>query len=225
MTIPISKGDYIIAEDEGKRRLLRVTSVREGTFKAVRDGKSMSSPDTLEKVELSHDDIMCNLGSDPKLGYSAFGVRVEPYVDHVALKNWGSVYYFRTLTETENKAFKLGLSSVYSFLSSHKLTSHLPIEIEVRNAQGKYAGLYKYSGSDDRQDILVFKPESMTSGIQALIAHEIGHHIYFRYMGSTQKAERINKYHKDVSLSRVDVTAIRSFGLALPSTFPISLTP
>ena len=204
--------DYVVALNGNKKGLYRVTKIKGDIFTCVKDGRDLAFKDLAETLTCGESDILANAGANPTVGISLAGVKIEPYVTHLKLKAWGDIYYFRDLTDVEDEHLVKTLKEVYLFLKSHSLHHKLSLDTEVRNQQGRYAGLYRYSGSDEVLDTLTLRPESIVNDLSQVVFHEIGHHVWFRHMAYEHKSKWIRAYHKDVTVSKVDAKTIQEVG-------------
>ena len=211
----VEKDDFVIAQVGQKKHLAKITKNNEGkNIKARVDSKDNHSPQLAKEnvVDLNKDDIFLCLGKSPNYG-TAYGVKIEPYVDSFYLNPWGIVYLFRHLTKGEIYYIKKSLKETGIFIKNIGLTDFLPIEILIRNNTGKRVGCYIYKRKEVEYDELQLFPKEIVSlnQLKHLNSHEFAHHIWFRYMGEKERSKWIKLYHKSVAVSKLNKRDLKKY--------------
>lgn len=219
MTLP-SKGDFVVAsQGENKFQLVKVLGASAdkiiGKIEAskVEGGKRVS-------IEVAPEDVVLNLGNEPKYG-RVYGQLVEPLRSTLEYKEWGEIHFYRRMSKDEKKILKKALDKVYADLVKRKLTFVLPITIEIRHKQGRWAGHYKTHPNIDNQHnhLTCFKPKEFTlEGMVELARHEIAHAIYFQGVPSAMRLKWIKLYTHYLKLHTAKIETLLKLRKGLEKT-------
>jgi hypothetical protein len=87
-------------------------------------------------------------------------------------------------------------------LKKFAVAGYFKVELEVRQPQGKYAGMYKHRPKGDT-DILIIKPDLTMDGLEYLIHHEYAHGIWYRMMTPKMRLSWVRLYHKYITLQEI----------------------
>ena len=211
----VEKDDFVITQVGQKKHLAKIIKNTEGkNIKARVDSKNNHSPQLAKEnvVDLDKNDIFLCLGKSPDYG-TAYGVKVEPYIDSFYSNPWGIVYLFRHLTDGEFYYLKKSLKETGIFIKNIGLTDFLPIEVLIRNNIGKRVGCYLHKRKEEEYDELQLFPKEIVSlnQLKHLISHEFAHHIWFRYMEEKERSKWIKLYHKSVAVSKLNKKDLKKY--------------
>lgn len=190
--------DYLIIKGEGKKKhLVKASAVSKGN----EEGYSLTVTEEPEGFEVTQENLLAVLGPVLPTG-NAFGVRLEAFY-RSAKSSLGEVYWYFKPEKEARKAMNKAIESVYERLDEMRLTSFLPVRVEVRPARGKYAG--KYSYNTEKGDTLLMMPKSdlWRNDLEYVVAHECGHGVWFRLMSDKMKGSWVNLYHQSVKITDV----------------------
>lgn len=207
----IKKGDYIVAEHQGRTKLIRCLSNREGMIKGKHEYKDQ---ETDIEVEVSR--VKANLGQDPQIG-SVYGVKTERLIDVTQTKPIAQVeWYFNSTEETKQEVHD-GILAGAKLLKKHNLHPILKVvkgKVTFNTAKklaGKtLLGTYSAKGAtDENPDVLMIKyhPDAVKF-MPYLICHEAGHGIWFRLMNSGLKARWIVEFWKRSVVTQIDADTV-----------------
>jgi hypothetical protein len=156
--------------------------------------------------------VIAVLGTRPHFG-TAYGCRVEPFFRTIEHEAWGSIHLFRKMEKEDKLLLRKALGSTHSKLKREGLTGFLPLDLEIRNAKGRYAGMYKFTGKADVRDKMLLHPKVWNDPDQPLpflIFHEAGHGVWYRLMSVKQKARWIAMYHSYLKISDCDPATVKT---------------
>ena len=194
--------DYIIYRDPTSQKptLGKVEGKKKGLLSVwPNDNKVLGLED---RTKIPKSSILANLGPKPAFG-RVYNISVEPHRFSV-LSDWGEIRVFREMLGSHWITLNKALDTIYALLTRQgiPLTKLFPLIIELRNPLGYYAGSYKYNGSGCL-DVLTLRPSSFSSDTNdmQLIAHEIGHGVWFRCVPPTWRADWVSLYHRLYTVS------------------------
>lgn len=197
----VAKDDYVIVEHQGKNFLALAFNPERN--RAVIDS-SLKSDESIT-VEYDEKTLLAVLGKKPRLGQTAFGVKIQPFVGSTESEH-GDIHYFRELSELEHKAFNSALKRCAKRLREARLDV-LPVgHFNILPKKGKYAGMYHYRKKGEViTDHIDLHPESFEDRKynEYLLMHEYGHAVWYRLMSSSQKAKWISLYHKRLDIANI----------------------
>lgn len=199
--MPIEKDSYIIVRQGSKHKL--ALAINPERNRAVIDSSLID--DEPQYVEYDENNLVCNLGAKPKLGGTAFGVRIEPYVTTIDTRQ-GPIHFFREITDLEKKAFRRALKRTFEGMAEKNLNVFPLGCLRVLPKRGSYAGMYHFrrKGGEvtDRIDLFPATLED-TKYNEYVLYHEYGHAVWYRMCDDQIKAKWIKLYHKRLELTSV----------------------
>lgn len=162
--------------------------------------------ETDSNFEVPLKDLVSVLGRNPVFGTS-YGQKIEPFLKTIEVDGWGQLHLFVKLQDEDRDALKTGLKKALSKLKYHGLTGFLPVDIEVRNPRGRWAGMYQFQPKEERDTILLH-PKAWQN-VPLLLLHEAAHGVWFRLMGKKAKSKWIELYHHYVKVKDCDSRVVR----------------
>lgn len=199
----VSQGDYLILRVENRAALARCSATSgspKGPHKAILCKEQDTEKRSVLPVEFTLNEVMSNLGRTPPIG-SVYGQKVEPLLKTRPSKFWDEIRLYKSFSESEEKDLVAEISSAYRKLREMKLPAPR-MELEVRQEQGKYAGMYKYRPKAEA-DVLIIKPAHNLEGLHYVVFHEYGHGIWYRCMTPRQRLLWVQLYHDYIVLQEV----------------------
>ncbi len=202
----INKGDFLVVEVAGKRHLMKVREQEGKEVTGLNQKMKRSADGRYEKklpFTVRKSNIIVNLGKAPMPG-TVYGVKIEPLYRRETTNTCGDILFFVDFDDKLVARTKKSLIKTYKKLKAKNLGG-VPAEIEIRKAEGKYAGYYSFLPKAEN-DVLCIKPnfEMMTpSDLDYVIAHEYAHGIWFRMMRPDNIAKWIALYDKHMALTSV----------------------
>lgn len=194
------KGEYLIVKADAESKKCLCLKVREDGRAPMATIEASKLEGKREDVKVDPDLVVANLGSQPPYG-RAYGALVEPYRGEQEADHWGVIHFYRRLDKQERKALVLALKKTWRWLHAQRIDGFLPLTIEVRHKQGKYAGFYKISSKLDT-DLLTLKPDAfLYQDLPSLIIHEAFHGVWFRLLTDALKVRWISLYTYYIKLS------------------------
>lgn len=197
----LQQGSYVILKLSNKPELARCTFADGDTFKAVLEKEKEKDEKSPPVIQFQKQDIMAVLGKKPKAG-SIYGVKVEPIVRRVAYKFWGDVRIHNWFEDHQLDMLQEGFANAYAVLKKLRVTGQFKVEVEIRQPQGKYAGMYKHRPKAET-DILIIKPETHMEKLEYIIFHEYAHGIWYRMMTPKMRLRWIKLYHEYITLQEI----------------------
>lgn len=210
----IQDNDWIIVKQEqGKPLLIQVTDAK---LKKGYVERHRYDPDAREStISYSSNDVVCVLGQEPQVG-QAFGIKIEPYRRTVESK-LGPIHFYRKLKQPETEALKAGLKKARVALKNHGIKLK-PVDIEIRNKKGKYAGMYVPARAK-HSDYVVLCPEILSDAkFNAYVAlHEIGHVVWARHVPDVIKTKWLGLYAKRMIVKKVKQDELQTLANSITS--------
>ncbi len=199
----VADNDYIIAKVGFKNMLVLVTSAKDHS------GYPETDPDldTGEKtIKYNPDEIVANLGASPAFG-KAFGINIEPFSHTIKHSFWGNINFYRKLDAKESKALKRGFAKAKEALEKEDCFGFLPLTVEIRNKQGKYAGKYVCKTdkkTSETRDRLVISAETLLDPVynSYIVLHEAGHGVWYRQVDDEIKTRWLKLYTKRIGVTK-----------------------
>lgn len=185
-----------------------VTSETDKDCQGINEKGLPYSEDDDSRFDIRKRDVVAVLGRNPAFG-AAYGCSIEPFVRTVESSAWGSLHFFCKMEDSDRDALKSGLARVHKKLSHHGLQGFLPIDIEIRNAKGKYAGSYRHTTSPDARDRMVLHPK-LWENTPYLVGHESGHGVWYRLLTNKQQARWITLYHSYLTVTDCDSSVVKT---------------
>lgn len=198
----LSQGSYVILKlSSNKPELARCTLIDGDTYKAVLEKEKEKDEKSPPVISFEKRDIMAVLGKKPKVG-SVYGLKVEPLVRREFYKFWGDARIYNFFDDHQMKMLKDTLEEAYVQLKRLRVTGQFKVELEVRQPQGKYAGMYKHRAKLDT-DILIIKPETNMEDLKYIIFHEYAHGIWYRMMTPKMRLSWVKMYHEYIQTQEI----------------------
>ena len=198
----LKQGSYLILKlSDNKPQLARCTNADVGSYKGVLEKEKDKDEKSPPVIKFEKEDIMAVLGSRPKVG-SVYGLKIEPLVRRDHFRGWGDARIYNWFDDDAFDLLKKGLDDTYRQLKKLGVFGYFKVELEVRQPQGKYAGMYKHRPKAET-DILIIKPELNMEGLEYLMHHEYAHGIWYRMMTPKMRLSWVRLYHKYISLQEI----------------------
>lgn len=204
----ISLKDWVIALDpDDKKVLAQVTQSSGEQYTIEVDDRNRTTKDKITH-QVPKEAILANLGDDPPYG-RAYGVKVAPIRKKILLKGLGEMIVRRHLAENEEERVVRALTKHMATMKKYNLDRSLPIDLELDEPQGKYAGSYRaYAEGSEHLNLLRLHPKSF-DGLPLLIAHEWGHHVYYCLLSNKQQVSWCKLYARMRELTKADSGAFK----------------
>lgn len=169
---------------------------------------------------------LANLGKQPPKG-SVFGVSINFPLKQDKIKPFKEVFFYRDMTPKEYKHLISSVEDFHQWLLSKKIRIDWPF-LEIHEGKGRYAGEYQVKVKDDEvYQIVRLHPklkEDELPDYDPIIAHEIGHAIWYQLLSNRAKAkwvELFTQYCKPIPVTKEDLVQFRDGVLALRTPTPI----
>lgn len=196
----VELGDHLVVVSDRKKYGGEVVSVHEDKVYIEVDG---------EKMPFKLEEVVANMGANPKVG-SVYGRRVEPLLHSMEHPTWGTIEFYRHLSEVEKKCLKKSLKhqeQIMRDLGIHGIVFPLTL-LKIQEAKGKYAGMYKQRGQD--REIHFYPPSlSSESEITDLGCHELGHGFWCNGVSEDNKAQWSLLYESYVTKHEVSADVVQ----------------
>jgi hypothetical protein len=181
-------GDYAVVSRGKRPELIVCTSTgSKNTGIILKDGEKTQS-----SIEFKNSACLCNLGAVPKVG-KVYGINIEPLLHTLDSSYWGKLRIYQPCDEDRLEKLKTHLNNIRKDIL--KGYPKLPIDFEVRQKNGKYAGYYKYKPLA-QTDILCVKPDKDFTDFKYIVIHEYFHGIWYRLLKRQDRSRWITLYHK-----------------------------
>lgn len=202
------KGQYVVYRTgaEGKSTSWGLVDAETDTQAQGINEKSLPYKDG-EQFSVHKRDVIALLGKRPHFGTS-YGCRIEPFHRTVESEAWGSLHFFMKMEEEDKGHLKTGLSKVHQKLKKAGLTGFLPLDIELRNAKGKYAGSYASTTKPGVRDRMTLHPKDWSDSLY-IVAHESGHGVWYCLMGPKARAQWVTLYHSYLAVTECDAQTVK----------------
>lgn len=176
--------------------------------------------DEPEVFEYDEKTLIACLGKKPAVG-TVFGVHVEPHRSSTE-HEIGPLHFYRRMKAAEKKALRFGLDGALKLFKSYGLDSIFPIwRIEVRNAKGKYAGMYKYKRKDgETTDSVVLHPVTFEDPKYNIyiMCHELAHALWYRRVPDDLRTRWLTMYNSYIQVSKAKKDQLEGMLKALVSS-------
>jgi hypothetical protein len=192
---------YVIAQPNGaKKPALYKTKLSGGKTLGVEPNNEMWSA---QPIEIRHKEVLVNLGEDPPVG-SCYKVWVEPVDTRFTFKGVGEVFcYIPKLSNTVKERLAKAFPAAFNRVRKLGPAIDWDLTVEIRNPKGIKNGTYRYKSNGT--DILTYHHNEGQAPrvICKVVAHELGHGIWYRHMDAKDRSEWIEAYEKFVSVTTV----------------------
>lgn len=208
----INRDDYILVQYTGKKPSLALVIDPNHHKADLEVSDENQQMDTM--ITYDPENVIANLGPDPKVG-KAFGVDIEPYINSITSKKYGTIHIYRKMDDKDFKALKRSMKTLYPKLKANRCDITLPLTFRIKPAKGKHAGYYKMvTRRKDNQvmDYICLQPKVMTDPIymEYVLAHEIMHSLWFRAVPDHLKAKWLKLYRKRLVMTKIKKTELDS---------------
>lgn len=153
-----------------------------------------------ETLEYDNDTLLASLGTKPKLGQVAFGVKILPVIGTRDLPI-GKVVHRRELTDLDKKAFTSAMKRTYKAMRSANLDIFPIGKITLLPKKGRYAGMYHYRRKGDEvYDSIDLHPESFEDRKynEYVLYHEYAHAIWYKKLEQHVRAKWVQAFQKRI---------------------------
>lgn len=199
--LKLHSGDYAIVRHKNKPKLIIKL---DGGHRGVLESSLLT--DDPEHIDYAPEDVMCNLGQEPKVG-NYCGVNVRPFIKTIPSKRFGPIHICRKIDKADITALNSAMKSVFSWYEKHASTAFLPLHaIFIYPPKGKYAGMYvKRVRKNEIMDEIHFlaKELSDVEYKKYIVAHEFAHGLWFSCVDKPMQARWVKLYQRRLKLSRV----------------------
>ena len=196
------QGSYVILKlANNKPELIRCTVADGNSFKGMIEKEKEVDGKSATVLEFEKNDVMAVLGKKPKVG-KVYGLNIEPLVRREHYRFWGDARIYNWFDDEQLKLLKEGLEEAYYVLKKNRVAGPFKVELEVRQPQGKMAGMYKHRPKAET-DILIIKPEKAMEDLRYIIFHEYAHGIWYRMMTPKMRLQWVKMYHKYITLQEI----------------------
>lgn len=213
----IEKNDFVMVQGESDKKPYLV-EVTESASKKIAGYLSTeeraSQGDKKFLIECRPDDVVVNLGSEPPIGKTILGLRIEPFIDRIRLAPFaGMVAVLDPLPKADLKNLTVAAIRLKKKLKRYKATDHTRHwNVSVRPSHGSHSGMWKFHPKTGEERMFLY------SGINSSVAdwlytmgHEFGHHVWARCMSSKQKARWIAIHRKALKFSEIPTSKITKY--------------
>lgn len=198
----LTAGAYLILKlNTNKPELARCTMAEGDNLKAVLEKEKDKDEKSPPVIKFQKSDIMAVLGKRPKVG-SVYGLKIEPIVRREHYRGWGDARIYNWFDDHQLELLKDGLDDAYKKLKALRVVGQFKVELEIRQPQGKFAGMYKYRPKAET-DILVIKPETNMEDLDYYVFHEYAHGIWYRMMTPKMRLRWIRMYTEYITLQEI----------------------
>lgn len=195
-------GSYVILKlANNKPELIRCTVADGNEFKGVVEKEKEVDGKSATVLTFEKNDVMAVIGKKPKVG-KVYGLNIEPLVRREHYRFWGDARIYNWFDDEQSKLLKAALEEAYHVLKKLRVAGPFKVELEVRQPQGKFAGMYKHRPKADT-DILIIKPEKAMEDLRYIIFHEYAHGIWYRMMTPKMRLSWVKMYHKYITLQEI----------------------
>lgn len=204
----LQQGAYVILKLSNKPELARCTVADGDSYKAVLEKEKDKDEKHPSAVNFSKTDVMAILGKKPKVG-SVYGLKIEPLIRRASFKGFSYVRIYNWFDDEQMRLLEEGLEDAYEQLKKLRVTGQFKFELEVRQPQGKFAGMYKYRPKAET-DIIIVKPELTMEGLDYIVFHEYAHGIWYRMMTPKMRLWWVKLYHEYIKLQQIKEAELKS---------------
>lgn len=181
VNMKIKENQYVIVKIQDQKHFIgRVKSVDDDSAEILPE-KDIQYGNTALQVPKKN--IRVNLGQSPDAGKVYGCDTTNLYKKTIDHDFWGNIHFFISPEKDTLKVLKTALEStakVVTKLGLSDFTECFDTEIKAKN--GKYAGMYKHSKSDDIPNTIWYAPECANGSkeyMEYVILHEFGHAVRF----------------------------------------------
>lgn len=189
----LTPGAYIILQlNTDKPALARCTHAEGDDLRAVLEKEKDKDSKSPPIVKFQKTDLIAVLGKRPKVG-GAYGLKIEPLVRRENFKFWGDARIYNWFDDHQMELLREVLDKAYRKLKKLNVIGSIPFELEVRQPQGKYAGMYKFRPKAET-DVLIVKPTLTMDQMDYYLFHEYAHGIWYRMLTPKMRLRWVRMY-------------------------------
>lgn len=174
----VGKDSYIIIR-HGKKNVLAFA------FNPERNRCMIELPNGEdETVEYDDSTLIACLGTKPRIGQTAFGVKIMPTLSTLETPI-GPILFKRELEDLEKKALMSALKRTRKAMLTQGIDVFPISQISIMPKKGKWAGMYKYSNrGGEVRDQIDLHPEDLSDRKynEYILFHEYAHAIWYKKM-------------------------------------------
>lgn len=205
----LTQGSYVILKlANNKPELIRCTVADGNTYKGMIEKEKEVDGKSASVLNFEKSDVMAVLGKKPKVG-KVYGLNIEPLVRREHFRFWGDARIYNWFDDEQLSLLKDCFEEAYQVLKKHRVAGPFKVEVEVRQPQGKYAGMYKHRPKAET-DIFIIKPEKSMEDVPYIIYHEYAHGIWYRMMTPKMRLQWVKLYHKYITLQEIKEKELKS---------------
>lgn len=192
--IAVTKDSYVIVRRGSKNYLgFAFNPERNRCLIELQNGEE-------ETIEYDNDTLLAALGTKPKMGQTAFGVKIQPVLGSKDLPI-GKVVYRRELTDLDKKAFTSAMKRTYKAMRDQRLDIFPIGKITLLPKKGRYAGMYYYRRKGDEVfDSIELHPDSFEDRKynEYILYHEYAHAIWYKKLEQHVRAKWVKAFQKRI---------------------------
>lgn len=192
--IEVAKDSYVIVRRGSKNYLgFAFNPERNRCLIELQNGEE-------ETIEYDNDTLLAALGTKPKMGQTAFGVKIQPVLGSKDLPI-GRVVYRRELTDLDKKAFTSAMKRTYKAMRDQRLDIFPIGKITLLPKKGRYAGMYYYRRKGDEVfDSIELHPDSFEDRKynEYILYHEYAHAIWYKKLEQHVRAKWVKAFQKRI---------------------------
>jgi len=197
MSLTIKIGDFVAVRPDKKTFILLVDKIKGEKARGTVYNKM---PYTEETMDFLLEDVLANLGSNPKAG-SIYGCSFDIF-DSKAVSSFGDVNFFGNKSKKEKKEILAEIETFYTKIKKKSLHKFLPLIIEVQEEKGNLDGHYVHHYKGDSLDILSFHLAHNVDNAH-IFFHEYGHGVWYHLLDDRIRAHWTKAYYKHVEINRI----------------------
>jgi hypothetical protein len=211
----LEKDDYAIIKGAKKNRLVKVTYVKNGTYKGLFPDRNAAFSETEQSVDFSSIEIIAALGTNPVFGVS-YGVKIEPFRRLIPIEGLGNLFFFRKTTKEERSYIVKAFNKLSDDFRRDKIKFGKEVDFGIREPRGTMVGFYRHARKQDRADELVCCPPNFSpKELKYVLCHEAAHGIWFTIMDNHWRAKWVKAFTRNTKLTRIDSDRIKDLRKSL----------
>lgn len=203
----------IVKRKEEKPFLARIESVKGDGSVMVALEKDIQYQRNV--VEVEKKEIKVILGENPLPG-TVHGFDMHNiYRKTTEHEFWGPIHFFVTLDKPTRKLLNTSLDATAERVAKLGLEGFTDcFQTEIRAKKGKYAGMYKHSGKQDKPNVAWYAPECSKGdpkSMRNVIFHEFGHVVRFNgVLTNKMRNKWLRLYQKTIAQVQVEPKTLKA---------------
>lgn len=166
-------------------------------------------------VEVDKKDIKVLLGENPLPG-TVHGFDLNNlYRKTLEHKFWGPIHFFVPLEKPTLRILKNSLDRTAERVTKLGLEHYADcFETEIRAKKGKFAGMYRHSGSEDKPNVVWYAPDWCKNDqkqMDYVVFHEFGHAVRYNGIKTNKMRNKwLRLYQKTIAQVKVEPKTLRA---------------